>query len=189
MADQIFLNHLKRIRKTYRPNYMLKVTPVVLNEMEFNLKEIGRHLLSGDGQHAVMKCLDSLCRRALDLLGHPDYKLLFDEIVLLHSNKNAGYAGLGGTDPWANFRTARWFGITPFTGCLVRMGDKFIRIVNLSKNPAFDKVGEAITDTLQDLAVYSIIAMCLWEEEMSAILCDGGMYYDGTTISARQMDC
>ena len=71
-----------------------------------------------------------------------------------------------------------WFDVTAFQGCLVRMGDKFIRVSNLSKNPASDKVGEAITDTLQDLAVYCIIAMCLWEEEVSAILCDGGTWYD-----------
>ena len=189
MADQNFLKHLQHIRKTYRPNYMLKITPVVLNEMEFNLKEIGRHLLSGDGEKAVMELLDRLCRRSLDLLRHPDYWLLFDEIVSLHIRKNAGYAGVGCTDPWANFRMAQWFNVTAFTGCLIRMTDKFIRIVNLSKNPNADQVGEAITDTLQDLAVYCIIAMCLWEEELSAILCDGGMYYDGTTTSTRQMDC
>jgi hypothetical protein len=41
MADQNFLNHLNRIRKTYRPNRRLKITPVVLAEMEFHLKEIG----------------------------------------------------------------------------------------------------------------------------------------------------
>jgi hypothetical protein len=121
-----------------------------------------------------MECLDHLCRRSLDLLAHPDYSLLFDEIVWLHTRKNAGYAGVGATDPWANFRMAQWFNVTPFTGCLIRMTDKFIRVDNLRKNPNADQVGEAITDTLQDLAVYCLIAMCLWEEEINAILCHAG---------------
>ena len=186
MADQNFLNHLNRIRRSYRPNYMLKITPVVLAEMEFNLKEIGRHLLSGDGKKAVPPLLDRLCRRSLDLLHHPDYKLLFDEIVSLHSRKNAGYAGVGCTDPWANFRMAQWFNVTAFTGCMIRMTDKFIRVQNLTKNPDADQVGEAITDTLFDFAIYCMIAMCLWEEEMTAILCHGGMPYEA---GYRQVDC
>ena len=178
MADQNFLNHLNRIRKTYRPNRRLKITPVVLAEMEFNLKEIGRHLLSGDGERAVMDCLDYLCRRSLDLLQHPDYNLLFEEIISLHCRKNAGYAGIGANDPWANFRMAQWFNVTAFTGCMVRMTDKFIRVINLTKNPNADQVGEAITDTLQDFAVYCMIAMCLWQEEITAILCDAGRGYE-----------
>jgi hypothetical protein len=58
---------------------------------------------------------------------------------------------------------------------MVRITDKFIRIVNLSKHPEADQVGESITDTLYDLAIYCLIAMCLWEEEREAIMCDGGM--------------
>ncbi len=92
------------------------------------------------------------------------YQELLKEILDLHIRKNAGYSGDSG-DPWFNFRQSLLFNITPFKGCLVRMTDKFSRISSLVKNPDNDKVGEAITDTLMDMAVYSLIAICLYEEE------------------------
>ena len=89
---------------------------------------------------------------------------LVEEIKDLHSRKNAAYAGIGATDPWANFRMSTAFGVTPFIGCLVRMSDKWIRISNLVKNPAADQVHESLKDTLFDLAIYALIAVCLLEE-------------------------
>jgi hypothetical protein len=94
----------------------------------------------------------------------PRFVKLLEEMLAMHENKNAGYAG-DSSDPFKNFRNSELFGITPFKGCLVRMSDKFMRIANLSKNPNADKVGESIKDTLMDLAVYSLIAICLYEEE------------------------
>jgi hypothetical protein len=81
----------------------------------------------------------------------------------IHARKNAGYAG-DCDDAWANFRYSELFGIPAFKGCLVRLSDKFIRIANLTQNPKNEQVGEAITDTLLDLANYAIIAICLYEE-------------------------
>lgn len=94
----------------------------------------------------------------------PRFIELLGEMRALHDNKNAGYAGES-LDPFANFKNSELFGITPFKGCLVRISDKFMRIASLSKNPNADKVGESIKDTLLDLAVYSLIAICLYEEE------------------------
>jgi hypothetical protein len=90
---------------------------------------------------------------------------LVEKIKDLHEKKNAGYAGKDSPDPWANFRMAKMFDISAFRGCLIRMSDKFIRVANLSKDEQNDQVGESITDTLLDLAVYSLIAICLYEEE------------------------
>jgi hypothetical protein len=45
------------------------------------------------------------------------------------------------------------------------MTDKFIRICNLMANPLNEQVGESIKDTLLDLAIYCLIAICLFEEE------------------------
>ena len=89
---------------------------------------------------------------------------LLDQMRATHEAKNAGYAGVEATDPWANFRMAQTFGVSPFVGCLVRMSDKFIRIGNVLKNPNADQVSESIEDTLIDLANYAIIAICLWRE-------------------------
>jgi len=95
--------------------------------------------------------------------GNPEYLKLLDEMKEMHLAKSAGYAG-DNPDHWANFRMSTMLGITPFKGCLVRMSDKFIRICNLTSNPNNDKVGESIMDTLLDLAVYSLIAICLYRE-------------------------
>lgn len=93
------------------------------------------------------------------------YIQLLEEAKQLHIKKNAGYSGADNPDPWANFRMAEAFGVTAFKGCLVRMSDKYIRVTNLLKNPANEQVGESIKDTLQDLAAYALIAVCLLEEE------------------------
>ena len=108
---------------------------------------------------------------------------LLDEIKDLHKRKNDGYAGKGATDPWANFRMAEMLGISAFEGCLVRMSDKYIRVCNLSKDPTNEQVGEAITDTLMDLAVYSLIAICLFEEEDFGKVVVPTDLSDGTQIS------
>lgn len=89
---------------------------------------------------------------------------LLDSMKVLHETKNAGYAGQDSEDPWANFRLAELLDLTPFQGCLVRMGDKYVRICNLTKDPTNEQVGEDIRQTLLDLAVYSLIAICLYEE-------------------------
>jgi hypothetical protein len=88
---------------------------------------------------------------------------LVQEMADIHIRKNKGYSG-DNPDSWANFRMAEMFGVSAFKGCLIRMSDKFIRVSNLTKNPANDQVGENIKDTLIDLANYALIAICLMEE-------------------------
>lgn len=89
---------------------------------------------------------------------------LITEMEDIHKRKNAGYAGEGSMDPWANFRMSEAIGVSAFNGCLVRMGDKYTRVCNLAKNPDNEQVGESIHDTLIDLANYALIAICLYEE-------------------------
>lgn len=86
------------------------------------------------------------------------------EAVRLHIAKNAGYAGADQPDPWANFRQSAAFGITPFGGVLVRLSDKYIRSVNLRRDPSNERIGESLADTLFDLAAYALIAICLRRE-------------------------
>lgn len=90
---------------------------------------------------------------------------MIEEMIALHEHKNAGYAGADAVDPWVNFRMAKDFGSTPFQGCMIRWGDKVIRVRNLMNNPANEQVGESIKDTLMDTAAYSLIAICLLNEE------------------------
>lgn len=95
----------------------------------------------------------------------PRFMELLKEMEDTYKRKNDGYAGVDSPDPFRNFRFSEMFGVSPFVGCLVRMSDKFIRITNLVKNPDADKVGESILDTLKDLSVYALIAICLYEEK------------------------
>ena len=96
------------------------------------------------------------------------YFELLQEAADLHRRKNAGYAGADNPDPWANFRMSEAFGVNALDGCLVRLSDKYIRITNLRRNSANEQVGESIKDTLRDLAAYSLIAICLLEEQEQA---------------------
>lgn len=95
----------------------------------------------------------------------PRYLQLLDEMRDLHIRKSAGYAGEDNPDTFANFRYAELFGVSPLKGCLVRLSDKYIRVANLIRNPANEQCNENIKDTLKDLAAYSLIAICLLEEE------------------------
>jgi len=44
------------------------------------------------------------------------------------------------------------------------MGDKWARLNQLANKPAPAVKDEAITDTMADLAVYSLLCRILWEE-------------------------
>lgn len=87
------------------------------------------------------------------------------DAMTLHIDKNAGYAGIGNPDPWANFRLASHFGVHPYDGVLVRLSDKYIRTQNLRRNPANERVGESLIDTVSDSVAYALIARCIAEED------------------------
>jgi hypothetical protein len=169
MADPTFVALTEDLRLSYVP-MPSPITPVRMQVIKSKMVEIGATLDNLDVRHHdTVRCLRYIFMSAMDMLQCEDYQKLFDDIILLHTKKNAGYAGVGATDPWANFRPAEWFDVSPLLGCLIRMGDKIIRVRNLNENPNADQVNESITDTLQDLAVYCIVAMCLTQEEVSGV--------------------
>lgn len=89
---------------------------------------------------------------------------LLDEMKELYKRKNSGYNG-NQPDPFTNFKACQAFGVDPFLGTLVRMADKWGRVCNLAQDAANEQVGESIKDTLSDLAMYALIARCLYEEQ------------------------
>ncbi len=90
---------------------------------------------------------------------------IFEELKALHAAKDADYAG---EEPLSNFRKCEAFGIPAWKGCLVRMADKYSRLVSLvGKDGAHEVPGEGIEDSLKDLAVYSIIVLALMERPLS----------------------
>lgn len=84
-----------------------------------------------------------------------EFKQITEEMYELTKAKNADYASE--QDGFANFRLIEKLGAaTVEQGFVVRMSDKLQRVSNLISRP--NKVAdEKITDTLQDLAIYSII--------------------------------
>jgi len=86
---------------------------------------------------------------------------IFDELKALHEAKDADYAG---GEPLSNFRRCEQFGVPAWKGALIRMSDKWSRLVSLAqKDGEHAVVGEGLEDTLKDLAVYAVIVMALMQ--------------------------
>lgn len=92
------------------------------------------------------------------LQGDPLFYQLLNEIAELHSRKNHDYSKDG--DPLSNLRACEAIGIPAYKGVLVRLQDKWSRLVELSKKEAKVKE-ESVEDTLKDMAVYALLAICL----------------------------
>lgn len=74
--------------------------------------------------------------------------------------KNSDYAGKGGENPFANFERVEAMGIcSTEKGFLCRMTDKMSRISSLVDSGDQQVKDESVTDTLLDLANYSILLM------------------------------
>ena len=91
------------------------------------------------------------------------YEIL-DVIKKLHDAKRHDYGD--DIDVFANFRLSELAGISPWKGSIIRMGDKYARISNFIKKGDFKFKEESIKDTLMDMAIYSLITIILYEEEM-----------------------
>jgi hypothetical protein len=94
--------------------------------------------------------------------GHPKFYDVLNELAVLHDRKNHDYAGEN--DPLRNLRQCEDMGIPSWKGVAVRMTDKMDRIKSFAKKEAFEVNDEGLSDTLMDMAVYSILALILYEE-------------------------
>ncbi|MCK9370850.1 hypothetical protein M0R04_13150 [Candidatus Dojkabacteria bacterium] len=91
---------------------------------------------------------------------NPRFYKLLDKIKDIHDKKSHDYAT---EDPFSNFRQCEKFGIPAWKGPMVRMSDKWSRLVNLSTKEA--KVeDERFEDTLMDLSIYALICILLRED-------------------------
>lgn len=95
---------------------------------------------------------------------HPSssrFLALLEEMARLHRSKSADYGSE--EDPLANIRQgADFVDIEPWRGCMVRIADKVQRLRTYCKTGTL--VHEGVTDTLLDLAAYSLLAIVLYEE-------------------------
>ena len=83
------------------------------------------------------------------------------ELGELHDMKQADY----GTDedPFANVRQSQEWGLEPWVGALVRLNDKVQRLKSMVRCGSLNN--ESAEDSMRDIAVYSIIALVLKEEQ------------------------
>lgn len=80
----------------------------------------------------------------------------------IHDQKNADYSS--DTDPLSNFRACERLGVPAWKGCLIRMTDKMSRLEQLAGGKSPKVKGEAMEDTLIDLANYALLCVVLREE-------------------------
>jgi hypothetical protein len=98
--------------------------------------------------------------------GHPRFYEMLDTMAELHSRKNHDYAGT--SDPLKNLRACKRLELDPFLGVMVRLQDKWSRLEEFVKSGTLMVKSESVKDTLIDNAVYSILAIILYEEQEKA---------------------
>lgn len=100
-----------------------------------------------------------------NLGGHPRFYELLLQAAEIHARKNKNYAVDG--NPLSNLKECERIGIRPFIGVMIRLFDKWSRLIELTKGKQ-DLVGESLVDTLLDNAIYSVLAIILLEEEQKS---------------------
>lgn len=93
--------------------------------------------------------------------GSEKFHSLLKEIGDLHDKKQQDYGREG--DPFANVRASSDFSVQSWIGAMIRANDKMRRIQKYAKSG--DLANESVRDSFMDLAVYSLIALILWEED------------------------
>src|SRR3990172_7386733 len=93
--------------------------------------------------------------------GSERFHQILQELGELHDRKQADYGT--DADPFANVRSSRDFAVPAWVGAMIRGNDKISRIKSFIKKRRLEN--EALEDSLRDLAVYTIIALVLYEEE------------------------
>ena len=91
------------------------------------------------------------------------FNQLLDHIKEIHTNKNHDYAT--DEDSLSNLKLCKMVGIEPWIGVVIRITDKFSRIAEYARKGELKVKSEGIRDTFIDMAVYSLLAIILMEEE------------------------
>jgi hypothetical protein len=95
---------------------------------------------------------------------HPNsarFHEILKELGELHDKKQIDYGH--GDDPFANVRSSREWGVSPWIGALIRLNDKVKRLQAFAVKGTL--ANESVEDSLRDISVYSAIALVLYEQE------------------------
>jgi len=80
----------------------------------------------------------------------------------LHKAKNHDYAA---KDYVSNLVACKSFGVDPLIGIVVRLTDKISRLASFCEQGTLKVKDEKIEDTLNDIAVYAILARIVYEQD------------------------
>lgn len=89
--------------------------------------------------------------------------IMDEEIIPLTEAKAHDYSG--NEDTFSNLRDFGWNGV------VVRIGDKYHRLKNFTKQQKCMVANETVEDTLIDLINYGMIALMMFRDESSASEC------------------
>lgn len=98
------------------------------------------------------------------MAGDPRFHALLKEIGYLHDKKQKDYGR--DTDPFANVRGSQDWGIEPWVGAMIRANDKIKRLQKYARDGNLEN--ESARDSFMDLAVYSLIALVLHDEDLGS---------------------
>lgn len=90
-------------------------------------------------------------------------KKTLEDMQELIKAKNADYTN--GAGPFANFEQASEYGVDPFQGLMLRMGDKMQRVKSYCKQGNLQVKGEGVDDCFKDFIGYSLIALAMLNEK------------------------
>lgn len=111
------------------------------------------------------------------MTGHPDYKLILDEMWELHCRKASSYGS--DEDPLANLRSGERFGMTAWKRCLVEAESAFYRMENYCNGR--NTSDENAENALMDAAAFSLLGLLFLREERAkrhAEVADAEYEYD-----------
>lgn len=96
--------------------------------------------------------------------GHPRFLELLDQMRSLHGAKSADYSGP--RDPLRNLRRCADAGVPPWKGVIVRLSDKYDRLLTFAEKETYQVKTESVVDTFLDMAVYALLGVILYEETL-----------------------
>lgn len=92
--------------------------------------------------------------------GHTRYPAILLEMLQMHSNKSNDYAT--DKDPFSNIELCERVGFPAWKGIIIRLGDKYSRLLNALGDKLFKY--EGIRDAFMDNSCYSVMGIIEYEK-------------------------
>jgi hypothetical protein len=94
--------------------------------------------------------------------GHEEFPVVLLQMLKLHSSKSNDYAS--DANPFANIELCERAGFPAWKGVIIRLGDKYSRLLNALAGKLFKH--EGVEDAFLDNSCYSIIGLIEYRKAM-----------------------